>query len=156
MMEPRIWFEDLVPGEEFVLGSMTIGATDIAAFAATWDPQPMHLGDAASRDTFLGEFTASGWHSCCILMRLMCDGFLLEAKSMGAASIEEVRWLEPVRPGDTLTGKRTVLEKRYSSSRPDLGIVRCRYELENQHGTTVMVATFPAFYGCRQTEGSRT
>jgi acyl dehydratase len=149
MAEPRVWFEDLVPGEDYVLGSMTLSEADIVAFASAWDPQPMHLSRAAASETFLGDLTASGWHTCCILMRLMCDGFLRDAAGMGAASIEEVRWLEPVHPGDTLTGKRTVLEARRSRSRPDLGIVRCRYVLVNQRGVTVLVATFPAFYACR-------
>lgn len=149
MDQPTIFFEDLEPGEETVLGSVTVRQEDTLAFASQWDFQPMHLSEEAARDTFLGRLTASGWHSCCILMRLMCDSFLLRTASLGAPGIEEVQWLRPVLPGDTLTAKRIVLDKRLSRSRPDRGIIRCRYELANQDGETVMTATFPAFFGCR-------
>lgn len=150
MAEPSIWFEDLEPGETVTFGTVSVSEEDIVAFAQEWDPQPMHLSEEAGRDTLLGRLTASGWHVCCIMMRMMCEGYLLEAASRGAPGIDEVRWIEPVLPGDTLTGKRTVLEKRRSRSRPDLGVVRCRYEMVNQHGKPVMTATFPAFIGCRE------
>jgi acyl dehydratase len=150
MAEPTIYFEDLAPGDETVLGSVTVSAEEIVAFAEQWDFQPMHLSEGAATDTFLGRLTASGWHTCCILMRLMCDSFLLQADSRGAPGIEEVRWIKPVLPGDSLTATRIVLDKRLSRSRPDRGVIRCRYELTNQRGDTVMTATFPAFYGCRQ------
>lgn len=150
MTEPTIFFEDLRPGEVTVLGSVTVTADDIVEFAEAWDFQPMHLREEEGRDTFLGRLTASGWHTCCILMRLMCDSFLLRAASLGAPGVEEVRWIKPVLPGDSLTARRIVLDKRLSRSCPDRGVIRCRYELTNQRGDTVMTATFPAFYGCRQ------
>lgn len=150
MEDPSIWFEDLNPGDERELTAVTVTAEDISAFARQWDPQPMHLDEAAAADSFLGRLTASGWHSCCILMRQMCDSFLLDSSSMGSPGIEEVRWMRPVEPGDRLTGRQIVLDKRVSKKRPDLGIVRCRYELANQRGETVLSATFPAFFRCRQ------
>lgn len=149
MKTPTIFFEDFSVGDEMTLGPVTVGAEDIVDFARQWDPQAMHTDPDAAATTAMGGLVASGWHTCCVLMRMMCDDFLLDAASRGAPAVEEVRWLKPVRPGDTLTARRTVLETRGSRSRPDMGVVRSRYEISNQDGDTVMTIVFPGFFGRR-------
>ncbi|MDQ0473668.1 MaoC family dehydratase [Labrys wisconsinensis] len=129
MAEPRLHFEDFIPGEVATYGAHTVTKDEIIAFAREFDPQPFHLDEEAGRASILGGLAASGWHACAILMRLNCDGFLLDAASMGAPGIDEVKWLRPVRPGMTLSVRRHVLEARASRSRPGMGLVRFRFEL---------------------------
>jgi len=102
---------------------------EIVAFAAEFDPQPMHLDEAAASATLLGGLAASGWHSCCLLMRMLADGILLDAASMGAPGVDEVRWLKPLRPGTQIRLRATVLETRASKSRPERGFVKFRFEV---------------------------
>ena len=97
----------------------------------------------------LGGLGASGWHSCGIMMRMICDSFMLEAASMGAGSVEEVRWLHPVRPDNKLVLKATVLDTRRSRSRPEMGIVRFLFELFNEHGQKVMTMITPTLLATR-------
>jgi acyl dehydratase len=112
---------------------------EMIAFAAEFDPQPMHLDEAAARETMLGGLAASGWYVCCILMRMCVDAFVGEAASMGAPGVDEVKWLRPVRPGDELTLRATVLESRASKSRPEMGLVRFEFALFDTEGRQVMV-----------------
>jgi acyl dehydratase len=98
----------------------------------------MHLDEAAASATMLGGLSASGWHACCILMRMCSDGFILDSASMGAPGVEEVKWLAPIRPGDQLMLRATVLDTRASKSRPDMGLVRFLFELRNAAGVTAM------------------
>jgi acyl dehydratase len=134
----KLYFEDFKPGLFAEYGPRTISREEIVAFAAEFDPQPMHLDEEAARDTMLGGLSASGWHTCGLMMRMMCDGFLLNSSSMGANAVEEVQWLKPVRPGDTLHVVAKVLETRRSTSKPDRGVVRIAYTTVNQHGESVM------------------
>src|SRR5258708_13486375 len=120
---PRIYFEDITPGSVTTYGPRTITREEIIAFASEFDPQPMHLDEEAAKKTMLGGLSASGWHSCAIMMRLIYDGFLVNAASMGAPGIDEVKWLKPVRPGDALSVPLTALEKREPKPRPDMGSV---------------------------------
>lgn len=113
------------------------------AFAAQYDPQPMHLDEEAGRKSLLGGLGASGWHSCAIMMRMIYDAVLVDAASMGAGGVDEVQWLRPIRPGDKLTLRGTVLEGRVSRSRPEMGILSARYELYNSHGEHVMTMLSP-------------
>lgn len=131
-------FEDFMVGETVHLGSRTIDRDEIIAFAREFDPQPMHLDEQAARQTLLGGLCASGWHSCALLMRMICDAYLAESPGLGSPGLDEVRWLKPVFPGDTLTAKMTCREKRTSNSRPGVGICRLFYEMENQTGDCVM------------------
>lgn len=147
-------FEDFTPGQTFAHGPRAITREEIVAFAAQFDPQPMHLDEEAGRNSLLGGMAASGWHSCGIVMRMICDGILLNAASMGAGGVEEVRWLRPIRPGDTLTLHGTVLETRTSRSRPEMGIVRFRFELFNGHGDCVMTMTTPSLLARRRAEAA--
>jgi acyl dehydratase len=131
-------WEDFVAGSVARYGPRTITRAEIVAFAAEFDPQPMHADEEAARATMLGGLAASGWHTCALLMRMIADGFVLASNSMGSPGVEEVRWLKPVRPGDRLTARATVLETRPSNSRPGMGFVKFRYEMLDQSDGCVM------------------
>ena len=146
---PRFYYEDFQEGSVERFGSRVVTREEIISFAAEFDPQPMHLYEAAARRSPLGGLAASGWHSCAIMMRLIADGFILDSSCMGSPGIEELKWLQPVRPGDRLAVRRTVLEKRTSKSRPELGFVRFRFDLVNQNGETVMEQTNSIMFGRR-------
>lgn len=138
-MGDKKWaFEDLVVGSSIALGSKAVTAAEIIEFASEFDPQPMHLDEAAGKASILGGLAASGWHTCCMFMRLMCDGFLLDSTSQGSPGVEYVRWKKPVLAGDIVTGRSTITASRLSGSRPNLGFVTCRHELVNQHGEIVL------------------
>src|SRR5262245_30422584 len=109
----------------------------------------MHLDEQAARATLLGGLVASGWHSCCILMRMLTDNFLVDASFMGAPGVEEVRWLAPVRPGERITARATVLETRASRSRPDMGFVKFRFELIGPSDQPVMSLVVSPMFGRR-------
>jgi len=126
---PKRHWEDFETGAVAVYGPRLVTREEIVAFAAEFDPQPMHLDEAAAAATLLGGLAASGWHSCCLLMRIIADGFILDSHSMGAPGIEEVRWLKPLRSGTRVRVRATVLETRASNSRPELGFVRSLFEM---------------------------
>jgi len=136
----RYW-EDIKQGEVFELGSRTMDKERMIAFAREFDPQPFHTDEKAAEASVWGGLIASGWLTGSTLMRLLYDGFLKDAASLGSPGIDELRWLKPVRPGDTLTARLTVIEATASRSRPDRGIVRTRMELMNQDGEVVMTVT---------------
>ena len=145
----KLYFEDFQPGNTAEYGPRLVTREEIIAFAAQFDPQPMHLDEAAGQKSLLGGLGASGWHGCGIMMRMICDSFMLNSASMGAGGVEEVQWKRPIRPGDQLTLRYTVLDARTSKSRADMGIVRMRYEMTNAHGETVMTMVTPALFGRR-------
>jgi acyl dehydratase len=126
---PRFHFEDFSPGDVMIFGPRRVTREEIVAFAAEFDPQPMHLDEHAARATLLAGLAASGWHGCALLMRMISDGFVLDSSSMGGPGVEEVRWLRPLRPGTDVRVRATVLEARASKSRPRVGLVKFRFEL---------------------------
>jgi acyl dehydratase len=148
---PRFHFEDFEPGLADIPGSIAVTAKDIVAFAREFDAQPFHADPEAAKETFAGGLIASGWHSCAMLMRLVADGFINETSSMGAPGVEELKWLKPVRPGDRLRARRTVLETKTSRSRPEMGLIRFHYELLNQHDAVVLSQRNWAMLGRRGT-----
>ncbi len=137
-MTGKTWaFEDFVEGSEIDLGAKDVTAEEIVEFAGEFDPQPMHLDEAAGRASILGGLSASGWHTCAIYMRLLCDAFLVDSTSQGAPGIDRIKWRKPVLAGDRLTGRAVVLSRRESRSRPSIGLVAFRSELFNQRGEAV-------------------
>jgi acyl dehydratase len=135
---PEIHLDDLEPGQIYDLGRRTLERDEIIAFARDWDPQPFHLDEQSAAASIYGGLIASGWHTVCVFMRLFADGLLARAAAMGSPGVDELRWLKPVRPGDTLEARLEVLEVRPSRSRPDRGIVRARSVALNQHGEEVL------------------
>jgi acyl dehydratase len=131
-MSFRYYFEDFPAGRTVQHGSRTLSEEEIIAFARDWDPQRYHTDPAAAKQTPFGGLIASGWHTGSLLMRLMCDAYLNESSCIGSPGIDEWRFALPVRPGDTLRFRATVLEARPSSSKPDRGVLRFHWELLNQ------------------------
>ena len=137
-MSKKWAFEDFVEGRSIDLGSKQVTAEEIVEFASEFDAQPMHLDEAAGRASILGGLSASGWHTCAMFMRLLCDAILLDSTSQGAPGVDRIRWRKPVLAGDRLDGKATVVAARASKSRPSIGLVTIRSELTNQHGEVVL------------------
>jgi acyl dehydratase len=146
---PKLFFEDFAKDQTREYGPRPVTREEIVAFAKEFDPQPIHLDEAAARASILGGLSASGWHSCAMAMRMIADGFLLEAASMGAPGVDEVRWPAPVRPGDSIMLRATVLDTRVSRSRPEMGFVTFQFELVNQSGAVVMIMTSSIMLGRR-------
>ncbi|MCC5977460.1 MAG: MaoC family dehydratase [Salinarimonas sp.] len=149
-MAPHRFFEDFTPGTRSVHGPISIDQAAIIAFAKEFDPQPFHVDEAAARESFVGELIASGWHSCALVMRLLADNILHDAASMGAPGIEEVRWLHPVRPGDSVRLRASVLEALRSQKRPGMGRVRFRFELIGADDTILLDQTNWIMFGTRE------
>ena len=133
-----IWWEDFAVGDEAELGRHTFTAQEIIAFGRQFDPQPFHVDPEKARQSAFGGLIASGWHTCAVGMRLMCEGYINQTMSLGSPGIDAVRWLKPVRAGDTLTYRRTVLAARASTRRKNVGLVKHRWEATNQHGELVL------------------
>ena len=146
---PERYFEDFEPGEMLELGSRTVTEDEIIEFARQFDPQPFHVDPAAAAESVFGGLIASGWHTGAMWMRLYVDAMLGSASAQGSPGVEELRWLAPVRPGDTLNGRLTVLETTPSERRSDRGTVRIRGEMVNQDGVTVMSMTSRGHFGRR-------
>jgi acyl dehydratase len=132
------FFEDYVPGTVFEYGEIRVDETEILEFARRFDPQDMHIDPEAARHGRFGGLIASGWHTGAMMMRLLADNFLPKGASLASPGIDELRWLYPVRPGDVLRIRVTVLEATASRSKPDRGMVRTLIEVLNQDGKVVM------------------
>lgn len=151
---PKTWsYDDFVEGACLDIGSKHVTSEEIVAFASEFDPQPMHLDEEAGRASILGGLSASGWHTCAMFMRMLCDAFLLDSTSQGSPGIDSVRWKNPVLAGDTLSGRVTIRAKRMSKSRPGLGFVSMRSELANQRGETVFELENTGMFLTREAAG---
>jgi len=127
-------FEDFPVGRLGTFGPRHVTREDILAFAAEFDPQPMHLDEEAASKTILNGLSGSGWHLCSLMMRMMFDGFIGRAASLGSPGVNELKWLAPLRPGDDLTLEVEVAEARISKSRPETGIVTFKGVARNAAG----------------------
>lgn len=153
--KPTIHFEDFVVGETHEMGRRLVDRDEVVAFATAFDPQPFHVDEAAAQASFFGGLIASGWHTCAMVMRMMCDDYLLDAASLGSPGVDNIRWLKPVRPGDTIRAVRTVLEARVSKSKPGMGLVKSRWEVFNQHDEPVMTMEGMGMFACRDAGAGR-
>jgi acyl dehydratase len=133
----RYYWEDFTPGWSYETGAASISAPDIKRFAQEYDPQPYHIDEKAAKATPFGGLIASGWHTCAVAMRLMCDSYLLESSCIGSPGLEELRWLKPVRPDDRLRLRATVLEQTASRTQPSRGTVKFRWDVLNQNDDVV-------------------
>jgi acyl dehydratase len=143
------YFEDYTPGAVFTSGAITVSEAEIIDFARHYDPQAMHTDPAAAAGGRFGGLIASGWHTAALMMRLFATNFLSPASSVASPGIDELRWLQPVRPGDVLSLRVTIVEARRSRSRPGEGIVRSFIEVLNQDGTVVMSLKPISLIACR-------
>ncbi len=134
----KLYFEDFPIGQVLSIGSRDVTEEAVLDFARQWDPQPFHVDKEKAKASIYGGLIASGWHTCAMAMRMMCDSYLLEAASLGSPGIDELRWLKPVRPGDTIRGEREVVEAKPSKSKPDRGVLVFLWRVYNQHDELVM------------------
>ena len=141
----RYW-DDIKAGDVVELGSRTMEKERMVGFAREFDPQPFHTDESVAKASIWGGLIASGWHTGSVLMRLFYEGFLKDTASLGSPGIDELRWLKPVRPGDTLSARLTVTEATASRSKPDRGVIRSVMEMRNQHGEVVMTTAGVNFF----------
>jgi len=137
-MTIRYYFEDFTIGRVFDSGTRQLSEQDILGFAREYDPQYFHTDPEAAKQSIFGGLIASGWQTVGVCMRLMCDSYLLESSSMGSPGVDEVRWVKPVYPGDTLRMRATVIAAKPSSSKPDRGMATMRCNIYNQKDELVM------------------
>jgi acyl dehydratase len=151
-MGKKEYLEDFELGETLELGSFHVTREEILEFARRYDPQPFHVDEAAARQSIYGGLIASGWHTTAMLMRLLVDG-MAGVNGMGSPGTDEIRWLKPVRPGDTLTARAVILDVVPSRSKPDRGHMRAAYQVFNQKGEKVMTMISRGIYARRPESG---
>ncbi len=132
------YLEDFPIGVRRELGSKVVDEDEVIRFAREFDPQPFHIDKEAAAASFYGGVIASGWHTCSMTMRILVDAYLNDTAAMGSPGIDELRWLKPVRPGDTLTVYSTAESVTHSKSKPDRGFIATYTEVANQAGEIVM------------------
>lgn len=133
----RYYWDDFTPGWTYESPARTLTADEIVRFAREYDPQVFHTDPEAAKATPFGGLIASGWQTCGVMMRLMCDGYLVESACLGSPGLEELRWLKPVRPGDALRLRAEALEQTPSQTQPNRGTVKFRWEVLNQNDEVV-------------------
>ena len=144
------YFEDLIVGEKASFGRYDVTREEVMDFARKYDPQPFHLSDEAAAKTHFGRLSASGWHTSAMTMSMLVAQFKAHPQAgLGAAGIDELRWLKPVYPGDTLRCETELLEKRASRSRPEMGSTKSRMTVFNQDDVAVMTFTANGLIGTR-------
>jgi len=146
---PRWFWEDLTPGIALTFGPKRVDKDEVLDFAQKFDPQPFHLSEEAGKASLFGGLAASGWHTCGMVMRLMCDGFLLDSSSLGSPGLESLKWLKPVMVDDEISAVMTVLESRPMKSKGHVGLTKTRWEALNQRGEPVLVIESWAMFGRR-------
>lgn len=149
-----LWFEDFAVGQRFQTRGATLSEAQILDFALQWDPQPFHIDKLAAARSPYGGLIASGFQTLCVAFRLVYQERIINAASLGAPGIDEMRWHLPVRPDDTIRVEGEVVEVRPSRSRPDRGTVTIAYTVVNQHGDKVMSFRIPHILRCRPAEGT--
>lgn len=159
MAEPQpqfeYYWEDFHPGDVRVMGSHTLTEAEIIDFARQFDPQRFHVDAEQAKHTLYKGLIASGWHTCGIVFRMACDGFIVASSSMGSPGLDNVRWLKPVRPGDTMRTRIEVLETRPMASKPQLGMVKVLWQGLNQHDEVVVSMENWGMFGRRTPAASQ-
>jgi acyl dehydratase len=148
-MKTDWYFEDFYPGQDIDLGTRSVSEEEIIAFAQAFDPQPFHVDREAAAQSIYGGVIASGWHTCSMMMRMVVDGLMAKASSMGSPGLDGVRWLAPVRAGDTLNVHYQTVKVKASASKPDRGVVWSKWVAINQHGEAVCTVEGMGMFGRR-------
>lgn len=154
MKQTSWYFEDFFPGQEIAAGSKTVSEEEIIAFATQFDPQPFHVDHDAAAASIFGGVIASGWHTCGMMMRLIVDNLMGGSSSMGSPGVDNVRWLLPVRAGDTISVKYLTTKIKPSTSRTDRGVVWSKWVATNQHGQEVCTIEGMGMFGRRPAAGA--
>jgi len=137
--DTMIYYEDLQPGATDSFGSYAVTREEVIEFASKYDPQPFHLDDAAAEKTHFGRLSASGWHTCAMTMAMLVANLTEHRQAgLGSPGMDELRWVKPVYPGDTLRVETRIIEKRRSRNRPDMGLFKSDLTVFNQHDEPVM------------------
>ena len=137
-----LFFEDLEVGAETYYGSYEVTRDEVIEFARKYDPQPFHLSDEAAARTYFGRLAASGWHTCAMTMAVIVRNFeKQQTAGLGSPGVDELRWMKPVYPGDTLHVRGTIIDKTPSRSKPDIGTFRTQTVVSNQDDVPVMKLT---------------
>ena len=144
------FFEDYRVGEVLEFGDYLVTEQEIIEFASRYDPQSFHIDKLAAAQSHFGGLIASGWLTGSVLMRMVVDNFISATASMGSPGLDELRWPKPVRAGDRLHARITILESRRSQSKPDRGLLLVQQQALNQHGEVVMSVKGWGMYKCRQ------
>lgn len=138
-MVDMIYFEDVVIGQKQMFGNYSVTREEVLDFAQKYDPQTFHLSDEAAAKTHFGKISASGWHSCAMTMRMLVDNMHAHPQAgLGSPGVDEIRWLKPVYPGDTLRCESIMVSKRRSKSRPEMGSMQGNLTVYNQNDEKVM------------------
>ena len=149
LLKAMLHYEDFSEGLVIPFGTYHLSREEVLEFARAFDPQPMHLDEVAAKSSVLGGLAASSWHSSAILIRLSVEAYANKSAAMASNSMEDVKWLKPVYAGETLTGRATVLSRRVSSKRPEMGILKIRFELLDMAGGVKVDMTGVQFMGVR-------
>ncbi len=152
-MSKRWYFEDFVVGQEIELGARTVSEEEIIAFAREFDPQTFHMDREAAAASIYGGVIASGWHTCSMMMRMVVDGLMCTASSMGSPGLDGVRWLKPLRAGDTLRVRYVTTQVKASNSKADRGVVWSKWIASNQHGEEICTIEGMGMFGRRPAGG---
>lgn len=149
------YYEDIEPGSTDRFGSYAVTREEVIDFASKYDPQPFHLDDEAAKQTYFGRLSASGWHTCAMTMAMLVEQLKQhEQAGLGSPGVDELRWVKPVYPGDTLTVERLTIDKKRSKSRPEMGSFRNEIKVMNQHGEIVMTMKSTGFIRTRDPDGT--
>jgi acyl dehydratase len=143
------YLEDFAVGQVMDFPPRTVSEEEIVAFARDYDPQPFHLDKEAAKQSLFGGLCASGWHTAGLMMRMLVDHMIGKYASMGSPGVDQLRWVKPVFPGDTLHLRGEVIEVKPSRSKPDRGVITTRYEMKNQKGETVLTMQAKGMYARR-------
>ncbi len=138
-------YEDFVVGAVVPFGRIAVTTEDITRYARAFDPQPFHLSEEQARDSNVGRLIASGYHTCCMMMRMAADDLLGGPNALGSPGLDDVRFLKPVFPGDEISAHCTTLDKRELKSKPGVGMIHCKLEMLNHRGEIVMSWDMKAF-----------
>ena len=150
--EPHLYWEDFTVGQVREFGRKQVTREEILDFARKYDPQAIHLSEEAAAASLFGRLSASGWHTCAMAMRMVCDNYLLDAASLGSPGIESLKWIKPVLVGDVLRMRTRVTDARPMNSRPHVGLVRMTWEVLNQHNNVAMEMDSWAMFRRRDVE----
>jgi acyl dehydratase len=148
-MSRHWYFEDFFEGQEIDLGTRLVTEEEIVEFATKYDPQPFHVDRAAAAASIYGGVIASGWQTCSMMMRMVVDGLMASSSSMGSPGLDGVRWLQPVRAGDTLSVRYLTTKVKASGSKPDRGVVWSKWVATNQRGEDVCTIEGMGMFGRR-------
>lgn len=143
------YLEDFTVGQKLAFPPRTVSEDEIIAFARAYDPQPFHLDKEAAKQSLFGGLCASGWHTAGMMMRMLVDTMIGQYASMGSPGVDQLRWIKPVFPGDTLHLSGEILDVRFSQSKPDRGVITSRYEMRNQKGEVVLTMQAKGMYARR-------